>query len=167
MRRKIYHFLTIVLATIVLVGCAQTKEIVHSPYQDDTHMMTHPQTRAFDNGQYHAMMMYDKDQGMLGIMFMDKNEYPVNILRAKKVKAEMQFPGGESREFYFENKSSLSNFFSYYRGKGYRYRGSSNPPTDKIVVQYPWLKDIEKFTLKVWVPMTGATHVLEYEYPEK
>jgi hypothetical protein len=151
--------------SLLLSGCAEPQKLVYPPYSGEDHEHIYPLTRTFGPSHYHAMMMYHQATGMLGLIFLDKDEYPVNVLNADKVKAVLTGPDEQPREFFFENQSSFADQFSYYRGRGYRFSGSRRVPANKVVVEYDWLKNIPRFNLKVWIPLGDTIYLLEYDYP--
>jgi hypothetical protein len=106
-------------------------------------------------------MEFDPRAGILAIVFLDQNEYPVKLLREDKIKATLIGPEGQIHELSLRHPGYRGYRFSSYRVAGYR-----QPPTDQYVLKEDWLRGLSSFNLKVWIPLQNTTYVVEYVYPQ-
>jgi len=146
----------------LLLGCAVQPRIVEQSLDAGQHAHGDTEIRSFGNQHFHAQVKYDAQAGYLAIQFLDKNENPVKLVKAKKVKASMTLPEGKSREFYLDNP----NRRTYPPGsrQAARVKRYANISSDNVQTQRDWLEDLSSFNLKVWIPIGGTTYVMDFDY---
>ena len=108
------------------------------------------------------VMDYDPRAGRLEIKFIDRDNTPIRLVKARMVKALLTMPGGKQREFYFYNfQESRYYFWSY----DYSERDSDRPkPNDAIFAKKSWLRNLSSFKLSVRIPLDGNDYELNYHY---
>ena len=109
-------------------------------------------------------MKYNDQEGILAIEFSDTDEDPVKIIRERNIKARLNLPDGETKEFSFTNPV-IENYPS---GSQQAKKGLQQKPKSEIIyAKNDFLRNLLKFSLKVWVPIEETTYVIKYNYPER
>jgi len=156
---KSFRIPTLCASGFLCLSCT-LPELVDRPIGAETHNHFYAQSRSLGEKHYHAAMEFEPRGGILAIVFLDKNEYPVKLLREEGIKASLRFPDGDVKEFQLRHPKQTGYRFSSYRMAGHR-----RPPTEYYVLQSDWLKNLSSFNLKVWIPMRGTHYAVEYIYP--
>jgi len=156
---KSFRIATLCASGFLCLSCT-LPELVDRPIGEETHNHFYAQSRSLGEKHYHATMEFEPRGGILAIVFLDKNEYPVKLLREEGIKASLRFPDGDVKEFQLHHPKQTGYRFSSYRMAGHR-----RPPTEYYILQSDWLKNLSSFNLTVWIPMRGTHYAVEYIYP--
>ena len=148
------------LIPFLWLGCSSQQKAVRQTSMNEQHQHSRSQIRSFSDKHYHAAMNYNSTDGIIKIEFLDKHEFPAKIFKAKRVKALLKLPEGETREFYLDNPERFEHYyFSFVPSDQYFDHSKS---TDIIFIKKDWLKNLSAFKLRIWIPVGDNIYPLEY-----
>jgi hypothetical protein len=153
---------SLLLMSLITIGCGVMNQNIQEISEPDKHKHSYGQTRAFGNQHHHAIMTYNSKEGILKIIFKDKDDNPATIFKAKGSKALLTLSNGDTKKLYLLNSKRKRYPPGSRRAKN---QIRLRPPSDTIYTKADYLKKLSAFSLKVWFPFEGKTYVIKYEYP--
>ena len=157
--------ISLLLIPFLWLGCGIQQKTVQQTSKMENHQHSRSQIQSFSDRHYHAAMNYNSPEGVLKIEFLDQNEIPAKIIKAKRVKAVLKLPEGETQKFYLDNPEGFEHYyFSFTPSDPYF---DHSKPTDTISIKKDGLKNLSAFKLRIWIPVGDNIYPLEYVYPER
>lgn len=154
--------INLLLIPLITIGCGILNQNIQEISEPDKHEHPNAQTRSFGDQHHHAIMTYNSKEGILNIVFRDKDDNPASIFRGKGTKALLTLSNGETKKLYLLNSKRKKYPPGSRRAKN---QLRLRPPSDTIYTKGDFLKELSSFSLEVWFPFEGKTYVIKYEYP--
>jgi hypothetical protein len=134
-----------------------------TPYNvEHTHVV--PYSVSLGNRHIHAAMNYNSDQGEILISFSNFKEAAYRIFKDRKAKAVLSIAGQPDKEIYLVNPQSKRHIAAFASGQ---HRFERYKYTDIIYVRDDFLKNLNAFELKSWLPLGGIVYEVNFTYPQK
>jgi hypothetical protein len=150
------------LIPLITIGCGVLNQNIQEISEPDSHKHPYGQTRSFGKQHHHAIMTYNSKEGILKIIFKDKNDNPAPIFRGQGTKAILTLLNGDTKKLYLLNSKRKRYPPGSRRAKN---QLRLRPPADTIYTKADYLKKLSAFSLEVWFPFERKTYVIKYEYP--
>ena len=153
----------LIIVPLLWSGCSGLNPTIDKSKESENHLHSITQTRSFGDQQYDTLLKYDSREGILSIVFTNRDKDPVRILSEQNIKAHLTLPNGEIKEFFFINPV-IKNYPSTFRMAKKQLR--QKPKSELIYVKEDFLRNLSNFSLKVWLPVKGTIYIMKYEYQE-
>ncbi len=147
-----------------ITGCSTfASSNLKTPY-DVEHTHAVPYSVSLGNRHIHAAMNYNPDKGEILISFSNFEEKAYRIFKDRRAKAVLSIAGQPDKELYLVNPQSKRHITAFASGQ---HRFERYKYTDQIYVQDDFLKDLNAFELKSWLPLGGIIYEVNFTYPQK
>lgn len=147
---------------IVIIGISLTLSYVSTPlaHRAFSHSHKYPFTGCF--GESHLRLSVDHSHSKMFLVFEDRQERPIKILRLERITGEATLPDGTINKVTFSPTIPLRHkFIAMPRS---RHRHMKYRKADTYVSKSGWLTTAESFNLHVVVPFEGKSYEINIEY---
>jgi len=126
------------------------------------HSHYYPSTEVLGEN-YHVRLVVDQSKGEAALIFEDINENPIDLIRAKRLKAQVILPDGTVKEDFFRilNRGSDQRRRSHKRSQVYWVK---RPLSGKFLTTSDWIKSTPEFELKLMIPVKGENYPVNFSY---